>query len=101
MVGPRGLHSWFLRAALLFGLLGALTICNPSDVLAKPFPREPGPTESGDPTADDVPSPTPKPKGHAAQFRQTVTESSIRTGGTNVRIPWEVYLRLLVHYRVW
>ena len=101
MVGPRGLHSWFLRGALLFGLLGMLLITSPSSALAKPFPTEPGPTESGDPTADDVPSPTPKPKGHTAQVRLNATETSVRLERTVVRIPWEVYLRLLVQYRVW
>ncbi len=101
MVGPRGRHPWILRMALLFGLLGALWISTPSTVLAKPFPTEPGPTESGDPTADDVPSPTPKPKGHAPQLRSAVQETNVRTGDTVVRIPWRTYLRLLMPFRVW
>jgi len=101
MVGPRGIRPWILRVAVLFGLLGALWISTPSAVLAKPFPTDPGPTESGDPTADDVPSPTPKPKGRAAQVRIVVRENNVRVDGSIVRIPWSTYLRLLVPFRPW
>jgi hypothetical protein len=103
MVGPREYRSWILRVALLFGLLGALWISTPRTALAKPYPTEPGPTESGDPTADDTPSPTPKPKkgAGAAAIRIGQHDSVVRSQGTVVRIPWEVYLRLLVRYGRW
>jgi hypothetical protein len=101
MVGTRGNSPWILRVALLFGLLGALCIATPNAALAKPFPTEPGPTESGDPTADDVPSPTPKPKAHAPHLRVSMEQAAVRTSGTIVRVPWKVYLRLLVHFRTW
>lgn len=103
MVGPRGHFPWFLRAAVVFGLLGALWICTPNRASARPFPTEPGPGESGDPTADDLPSPTPKPKGKVNQISIAPGRShdaSLGYGRTViVRVPWNVYLRLLA--RTW
>lgn len=101
MVGPRGYNSWILRVALLFGLLGALWLSTPSAGLAKPYPTDPSPTEEGDPTADDTPSPTPKPKGNAARIQITQYESGARAQGAFARVPWEVYLRLLVRNGLW
>ena len=101
MLGPRGKLPWFLRAALLFGLLTAFWVYTPSGAYARPFPTDSGNGEFGDPTADDQPSPTPKPKANAAPVG---TQLSVRTTNQNatlgrgrivaVRIPWEVYLRL-------
>src|SRR5262245_30111543 len=62
MVGPRGMLPWILRTAFLFGLLTTIWIAAPSAAIARPYDIDPGPGESGDPTADDQPSPTPKPK---------------------------------------
>ncbi len=93
------MHPWILRTALLFGLLGALWISTPSIAYAKPFPTSPGPELEGDPTADDQPSPTPKPKGN--QMRVATAPSVKRGTVTIVRIPLEVYLRLLVSFRAW
>jgi len=106
MVGPRGILPWILRTACLFGLLTAFWIYSPPSALARPFPRDIGPGETGDPTADDVPSPTPKPKGTLALAPgavQATNYDATRGRGhiVTVRVPWEVYLRFLTRYWVW
>ena len=101
MVGPRGMLPWFLRTACLFGLLTALWVVAPSRALARPFPTDSGGSnEFGDPTADDQPSPTPKPKAAGVQTQVSVqgTNQNATLGRgriVTVRVPWEVYLRLL------
>ena len=98
MVGPRGKLPWILRTAYLFGLLTALWVATPSATFARPYNIDPGPGESGDPTADDHPSPTPKPKAMSiGTSRSQVTSNATLGRGTivTVRVPWEVYLRLL------
>ena len=100
MVGPRGVLPWFLRTAFLFGLLAAFWIVAPTKALARPYTIDPGPIEQGDPTADDTPSPTPKPKAAAVQIPSAVqvTNHNATLGrGTIVivRVPWAIYLRLL------
>jgi hypothetical protein len=104
MVGPRGMLPWFLRSAFLFGLLAAFTIAAPKSAVARPYTDISGPTESGDPTADDQPSPTPKPKAAAVRIpgatQGTNSNATLGRGRTvTVRVPWEVYLRLVT--RIW
>ena len=105
MVGPRGMLPWILRSTFVISLLGALWIAVPVTTFARPYNIDPGPGESGDPTADDQPSPTPKPKARIGM-------ASIASQGTNhdatlgrgrtviVRVPWEVYRRLLTQFWV-
>jgi len=104
MVGPRGKFPWFLRLAVVLSLLGALWISTPTRASARPFPTDPGPGESGDPTADDQPSPTPKPKGRVSQISIAPGRSHVATLGHGrsviVRVPWDAYLRLLARYWV-
>jgi hypothetical protein len=103
MVGPRSVLPWVLRMALLFGLLAALSLGAPSRSLARPFPTDPGFGETGDPTADDVPSPTPKPKSKTVLAPRAVQATNhdatlVRGPSAIVRIPWGIYLRLLARY---
>ncbi|HJW13709.1 MAG TPA: hypothetical protein VJ776_03385 [Thermoanaerobaculia bacterium] len=103
MVGPRGMLPWFLRTALLFGLLTVFSIAAPS-AIARPYTITGGPTESGDPTADDQPSPTPKPKAAAVQIPSAIQgtnhDATLGRGHiVTVRVPWGIYLRLLT--RIW
>ena len=107
MVGPRGKLPWILRTACLFGLLTAFWICTPSGAFARPFPTDSGSGEFGDPTADDQPSPTPKPKAKAASVQTQLSVQGANQTATlgrgrivTVRVPWEVYLRLLTRYWV-
>ena len=103
MVGPRGKPPWFLRMAYLFGLLAALWIVAPTAAFARPYENVPGPDGDGDPTADDQPTPTPKPKAAAVQISSRPgTSTTLGRGHTvTVRVPWEVYLRLLTRHWVW
>ena len=62
-----------LRLGVLLGMIAALVLVTSfasSPAIARPYtdngPSDPG--GSGDPTGDDLPSPTPKPNGHAAKF---------------------------------
>lgn len=96
---------WFLRSAFVMGLLGALWIAAPTMTSARPYNIDPGPGESGDPTADDNPSPTPKPKAKSVQIpiasQVTSHDATLGRGRTViVRVPWEVYRRLLTRYWV-
>ncbi|MEK7348099.1 MAG: hypothetical protein AABZ94_04445 [Candidatus Eisenbacteria bacterium] len=115
MVGPRGILPWILRSSLVMSLLGALWIAAPTPTFARPYNIDPGPGESGDPTADDQPSPTPKPKAGAVRLTITsraITSRAIASQGTShdatlgrgrtvtVRVSWDVYLRLLTRYWV-
>ena len=104
MVGPRGTLPWILRTVSLLGLLTALWIVAPATAVARPYNLDPGPgSESGDPTADDQPSPTPKPKAKYVGTSVQVTSNSSTLGHgriVTVRVPWEVYLRLLTQYWV-
>jgi hypothetical protein len=105
MVGPRGVLPWFLRAAFLFGLLAALWVVAPTPAFARPYNIDPGPIESGDPTADEHPSPTPKPKAAAVQIPSAIQgtnhDATLGRGRTvTVRVTWEIYLRLLTRYWV-
>jgi hypothetical protein len=92
------MNPWILRAAILWSLLGALWISAPNTALARPFPTDPGPTESGDPTADDQPSPTPKPKVKTGPVKAAAIGIGVQERGATVRVPWEVYLRLVARY---
>ena len=103
MVGPRGMLPWILRSAFVISLLGALWIAVPATTFARPYNIDPGPIESGDPTADDLPSPTPKPKGKAGAITKasqgTNHDATLGRGSrVTVRVPWEVYRRLLTQY---
>jgi len=103
MVGPRGMLPWILRSTFVISLLGTLWIVTPAPAFARPYNIDPGPGESGDPTADDQPSPTPKPKARAVTIgtasQGTNHDVSLGRGRTViVRIPWEVYRRLLTQY---
>lgn len=103
MVGPRGMLPWILRSTFVISLLGALWIITPATAFARPYNIDPGPGESGDPTADDQPSPTPKPKARAVTIQTATQESNTnvalgRGRTVTVRVPWEVYRRLLSLY---
>jgi hypothetical protein len=89
-----------LRVTFVIGLLGALWIVTPVPAFARPYNIDPGPGESGDPTADDHPSPTPKPKARAVTITASQgTNHGVSLGRTTiVRVPWEVYRRLLTQY---
>jgi hypothetical protein len=95
---------WFLRKAFLFGLLAALWIVAPATSFARTYTLDPGPIDSsGDPTADDNPSPTPKTKAAAVQIPNSSQGTSYNaTLGHGrlviVQVPWKVYLRLLTRY---
>lgn len=105
MKTPSGMLPWILRSTFVMSLLGALWIAAPSPTFARPYNIDPGPGESGDPTADDQPSPTPKPKARAVQIpiasQGTNHDATLGRGRTViVRVPWEVYRRLLTRYWV-
>ncbi len=99
MLGPRGILPWMLRPTLVMSLLGALWIAAPTPAFARPYNIDPGPGELGDPTADDQPSPTPKPKAGAVRLTiasQTSHDATLGRGRmVTVGISWDVYLRLL------
>lgn len=103
MLGPNGkprsgVLSWILRGALAVSLLGTLWIVAPAPAFARPQNITPGPLPTGDPTADEQPSPTPKPKARSVQiptYQGTNHDATLGRGTVTVRIPWAVYLRLL------
>lgn len=79
-----------------------LLVAAPSASLAKPFIIEEGPSQEGDPTADDQPSPTPKGGGsHSASItgRNALTTKDgagrVSRQERHVRIAWQAYLRLI------
>ena len=84
-----------IRTGFLLGLLALLasgTSLEPRQAVARPiFTGGPDPTYgTGDPTGDDVPSPTPKPTA------QRVTNARAAKGGTQIRvagtsISWNIY----------
>jgi hypothetical protein len=103
MLGQRGMLSWILRRAVVTSLLGALWIAAPAPTFARPADISPGPAESGDPTADEQPSPTPKPKARAVQVPTASQGTSHETSLgriVTVRISWEIYRLLLTRYWV-
>lgn len=105
MKTPRGMLPWILRSTFVMSVVGVLWIAVPSQTFARPYEIDPGPGESGDPTADDQPSPTPKPKAKAAgspiASQVTTHDATLGRGRTViVRVPWEVYRRLLTRYWV-
>lgn len=100
-----------LRAGLLFGLIatlasGAAFDANPA--IARPITSGgPGgePYGTGDPTGDDLPSPTPKPNASAAKWG---SQETVQAGGAQAQRPggigssgrWSLYLRLLVRLAI-
>jgi hypothetical protein len=80
----------------LIGLLAAASLVFPSVGWARPYTLDYGPDPtSGDPTGDDQPSPTPKPKNLAPGIRgehAVVTER-----GALVRVigSWQWFVRYL------
>jgi hypothetical protein len=78
--GPEDRRNTRMRRALrrrhslpvfiaLFGLLAAASFGWTSGASARPYNWSPGPTpNSGDPTGDDVPDPSPKPKNLSSVF---------------------------------
>jgi len=87
-------------AAIRF-LAVLLLIAAPGSSLAKPFIIEEGPSQEGDPTADDQPSPTPKGGNHSASItgRNTLTTTNgigrVSRQERHVRLAWQAYLRLI------
>ena len=99
------LRERLLRLACLVALvsfLAALTAFEPGAGLARPYDQGPsyGDPYSGDPTADDQPSPTPKPgslRTAKAAGHPNVGRMEIRRAGADVsRMRWVTYFRLAV-----
>ena len=76
-----------------------VTTFEPQQALARPVPlggSDDTPYGTGDPTGDDIPSPTPKPTGHrAAALGGTAGTSAHRVTVTKP-IRWNLYLSILI-----
>ena len=101
----------FLRAGFLISLIAALVSMaafDANEAIAKPYSDDgpPGePTGTGDPTGDDLPSPTPKPNARAAKLSrlgavQGGVATTQRRGGFRSSDRWGLYLRLLARLAV-
>ena len=103
-------RSRLLRLGTLLGMIAALVLVTSfasSPAIAKPYPTNwsGDPSGTGDPTGDDLPSPTPKPNGHAAKFGNSGT---VRVTDAQVRRYVEfgsfdrfgLYLRILVRLAI-
>jgi len=89
------------RLAVLVALVGSLAVASlviTPGAWARPYTLEYGPDPtSGDPTGDDQPSPTPKPKSLAPSFAHR-GERAVVTGRVNlVRVigSWQWFVRNL------
>jgi hypothetical protein len=85
---------------VLVALIGSLAIASlgwTSVASARPYNWEPGPTPTeGDPTGDDLPNPTPKPKNLASSIhsgdRTGVSDGAAAVGGV---VSWQWFVRYL------
>jgi hypothetical protein len=92
---------WRHRFPLLVALLGSLAVASlgwTSIAFAKPYLQQPGPDPtSGDPTGDDLPDPSPKPKNLAPHA--VIRGETDATGSVNdvLRVvgSWEWLVRYL------
>jgi hypothetical protein len=84
----------------LLAVLIAGTSLEPQQAIAKPVTTggsDPNPYGSGDPTGDDLPSPTPKPGSvQAAQRAVSASGTIVRHGTYGSSIRWNVYLSILI-----
>jgi hypothetical protein len=81
----------------LIGSLAVASLLGSPAAWARPYTLEPGPPPThGDPTGDDLPNPTPKPKNLASSFSirggRAVTDAA-----TAVRVlgSWQWFVRYL------
>ena len=94
------------RIGFLLGLLAVLaygTSLEPSQALARPAGTggPDGEPYTGDPTGDDLPSPTPKPTGRSAKLGLEGVDTgkgvlTLRYGGFDSTDRWSLYFRILV-----
>ena len=95
-----------IRIGFLLGLLAVLaygTSLEPTQELARPVGTggPDGEPYSGDPTGDDLPSPTPKPLGRAAKLGVEGVDTgkgaiTLRYRGLDSTGRWSLYFRILV-----
>lgn len=84
----------------LFGLLSIASFGWTSAASARPYNWEPGPApDTGDPTGDDLPNPTPKPKNLTSAFAPGARVQGIE-GVEGVRLTgtWQWLVRYLRLY---
>ena len=104
IMGAKSMVTWrirLIRTGFLLGLLALLvsgTSLAPRQAVARPvFTGGPDPTYgTGDPTGDDVPSPTPKPTALRVPNAAAKGVTQIRVAGTSIswNIYWSIALRL-------
>lgn len=96
----RRAHRRSHRLPVLAALIGSLAIASlgwTSVASARPYNWEPGPSPTnGDPTGDDLPNPTPKPKNLASAFHGG-DRAGVSDGATVVRVvgSWQWFVRYL------
>src|SRR6185503_2489327 len=101
MIGRFGCVARGPWAAAVRFLALLLLVAAPSTPLAKPYIIEEGPSQEGDPTADDQPSPSPKGGNHSASITGRNALSTKDGAGRvsrqerHVRLAWQAYLRLI------
>jgi len=101
MIGRFGCVARGPWAAAVRFLALLLLVAAPGTSLAKPYIIEEGPSQEGDPTADDQPSPSPKGGNHSASITGRNALSTKDGAGRvsrqerHVRLAWQAYLRLI------
>jgi hypothetical protein len=94
-------RSRIIRIGFILGLLAVLvsgTSLEPQQALARPvYTGDPdgNPYGTGDPTGDDIPSPTPKPSSLRAAPAPASHTYTVRASGRSP-ISWNVYLSILI-----
>ncbi len=89
------------RLPVLVALIGSLAVASlvfTSVAWARPYTLDPGPDPtSGDPTGDDQPSPTPKPKNLVPSISIRGERAVVTEGGALVRVigSWQWFVRYL------
>jgi len=96
-----------IRAACLAGLLALGLLAAPigGTAVARPFSGEPtsDPGGTGDPTGDDLPSPTPKPAGPAVRPQSqsgTTTQVHARPRALSLYERLSLYLRVVARFSI-
>ena len=97
------LRSRIIQFGFILSLLAVLvagTSLAPQPAVARPVTtggQDPSPYGTGDPTGDDLPSPTPKPGAVQNVQRSASATGSIVRGRTyGSSNPWSIYLSILI-----
>lgn len=96
-------RSRIIQFGFILSLLAVLiagTSLAPQPAVARPVTTggsDPSPYGTGDPTGDDLPSPTPKPTAMQSDQRAARMPGAAVRGRTyGVSNPWSVYLSILI-----